>query len=300
MTIENTSISSSEPDFLGEARVCILGLGLMGGSLAMALRDRCALLLGVDPDEKVLAQALERGIVERASSDPGVLLPESDLVILAAPVRSILRLLELLPELHPGHTVVLDLGSTKTQIVKAMANLPKRFDPVGGHPMCGKEKTSLANAEPGLFIEAPFALTALPRSSPQACILAEQVVRAVGARPLWMDPHIHDRWTARTSHFSYILANLLATITPPEAWPLVGPGFRSTTRVASTSPEIMLDILLTNRVELLSAIADFRMELDLLERYLVDAEEIGLHKILSSGASRRQELLGLADIGAGQ
>jgi prephenate dehydrogenase len=167
MTIENTSISSSEPDFLGEARVCILGLGLMGGSLAMALRDRCALLLGVDPDEQVLAQALERGIVERASSDAGVLLPESDLVILAAPVRSILRLLELLPELHPGRAVVLDLGSTKTQIVKAMADLPERFDPVGGHPMCGKEKTSLTNAESGLFNRAPFALTALSRSSSQ-------------------------------------------------------------------------------------------------------------------------------------
>jgi prephenate dehydrogenase len=300
MTTENTSISSSEPDFLGEARVCILGLGLMGGSLAMALRDRCALLLGVDPDEQVLAQAQERGIVERASSDPGALLPESNLVILAAPVRSILRLIELLPELHPGRAVVFDLGSTKTQIVKAMTNLPERFDPVGGHPMCGKEKTSLANAEPGLFKEAPFALTALPRSSSHARILVEQVVHAVGARQLWMDPLIHDRWTARTSHFSYILANLLATITPPEAWPLVGPGFRSTTRVASTSPEIMMDILLTNRVELLSAIGEFRVELDLLERYLADAEETGLYEILSSGASRRQELLGLADIGAGR
>jgi len=298
--MDNPVPSSSEPDFLSTARVAVLGLGLMGASLAMDLKGRCAALLGVDPDEQVLGVALESGVVSRASPDPRQILPQADLVILAAPVGQILRLLEDLPGLHPGQAVVLDLGSTKSQIVKAMADLPERFDPLGGHPMCGKESTSITNAEPGLFKGAPFALTALPRSSNRACRLVEQLVLAIGAQPVWLDPHTHDRLTARTSHFPYIAANLLASITPPDASALIGPGFRSTTRVASTPSSVMLDILMTNRSELLSALADFRLELDLFESCLANADWTGLRQLLESGAQRRQGLLEPAGAGAGR
>jgi prephenate dehydrogenase len=276
---------------LARARIAIVGLGLMGGSLAMALKGRCALLLGVDSDEETLGLALENNVVERASSDPGEILPQADVVILAAPIGAILQLLADLPRLHPGPAIVMDLGSTKTLIVEAMAGLPDRFDPLGGHPMCGKEHTTLRNAEAGLFQGAPFALTPLGRTSAKARALAAQLVTVVGAYPVWLDPATHDQWTARTSHFPYLIASLLAAITPPSAAPLVGPGFRSTTRVAATSPVVMLDILMTNRDELLAALADFRLDLDRLEGYLARAAWADLEQMLVASAGRRRELL---------
>jgi prephenate dehydrogenase len=298
--MDTPEISGSEPDFLSKARVAVLGLGLMGASLAMALKGRCKSILGVDPDEQVLALALERGVVSAASPDPRRILPQSDLVILAAPVGAILRLIEDLPALHPGPAVVLDLGSTKSMIVQAMAGLPERFDPLGGHPMCGKESSSFANAEPGLYQGAAFALSRLPRSSARACRLVEQLVYTLGARPVWLDPLIHDRFAARTSHFPYVVANLLASITPNEASILIGPGFRSTTRVASTPTSVMLDILMTNRSEVLSCLANFRLTLDLFESYMADLDQAGLKRLFESGANRRQGLLEAVERGAGR
>ena len=156
-----------EPDFTGlaAARVAVVGLGLMGGSLALALRGHCAELVGVEPDAPAAALACERGVVDRTAS-----LAEAtacDLLVLAAPVRAILALLAELRRLPPpAQTVaVLDLGSTKREVVAAMQLLPAPYDPIGGHPMCGKEVSGLAHAEAGLFRERVFVLTPLERTS---------------------------------------------------------------------------------------------------------------------------------------
>lgn len=285
-----------ESDFISTARVAILGLGLMGGSLAMALRGKCAGLLGIDPDPETLSLARRLEIVDWASPQPGELLSQADVVIMAAPVRVILALLEELPDLHPGDAVVIDLGSTKTEIVEAMGALPKRFDPLGGHPMCGKERSNLANAEPGLYRGAPFAFTPLLRTSPRARALAAQLARAVGAYPLWLDPETHDRWVGATSHLPYLIANTLAAVVPLEAAPLVGPGLRSTTRLAPSSQAMMLDILVTNRRNLLANLRCFREHLETLEGYLAGDDERCLGELLSQGARNYEELVG--DVGA--
>ncbi|MBN2548572.1 MAG: prephenate dehydrogenase [Anaerolineales bacterium] len=273
-------------DSLSASTVAILGLGLMGGSLALALRGRCASMLGVDPDAETCQAALERQVVDQVSAEPGALLPQANLVVLAAPVGAIIQLLQDLPVLHPGAAVVLDLGSTKSAIVHTMQTLPERFDPVGGHPMCGKERGSLHNADAALYQGAVFALTALPRSSVSARSLAEQLVSVVGAHPLWMEAETHDRWVAATSHLPYLLANALAQATPPEAQPLVGPGLRSTTRLAATPRSMMLDVLATNRENLLASLQSFRQQLDRLEGCLVDGDWRALELYLSQGADR--------------
>lgn len=279
-----------EPDFtdtprLADCTVAILGLGLMGGSLALGLRGQCRSLLGVDPDLSVVQLARDRRVVDRASVSPRELLPEADLLVLAAPVGAILSILNSLPELHPGPAVVLDLGSTKREIVRAMGSLPGRFDPLGGHPMCGKEKSSLANAEDDLFHEAPFALTPLERSSRRARQIAEELVYAVGARPLWIDAETHDRWVAATSHLPYLLANTLAAVTPLEARPLAGPGLRSTTRLAPASLTMMVDILATNRDNVLAEIQRFRQALQSVENSLQAEDMEALRLQLAHGAA---------------
>lgn len=276
---------------LSDFRVAIVGLGLMGGSLGLALRGRCAALYGVDPDPSALSLAMAQGVVARAASDPKAILPEADVVILAAPVGIILDYLVNLPELHPGPAIVLDIGSTKGHVTQAMQALPSRFDPVGGHPMCGKEVGGLANAEASIFQGATFAFTPLERTSRRARSFCGQLAAALGAIPLWLDASSHDRWTASTSHLPYLLANTLAAGIPIESAPLIGPGFRSTARLAVTSPRMMRDILATNQENVLTALARFKQRLDQVEALISQGNFDTLEALLEQGAEHYQAIL---------
>ena len=250
---------------LAESSVAIVGLGLMGGSLAMALRGHCKSLLGCDLDQETLKLAREKEVVDVADSNLSAILPQADLIVLATPVRTILELLITISKYLREPVVIMDLGSTKTEIFQAMAALPPALDPIGGHPMCGKEKSGLENASGDLFIGAPFALTALSRTTQRARSLAEEMVQVIGAKPIWMEPEIHDEWVAATSHLPYLLSVALTNATPLEVSPLVGPGFQSTTRMASSNPEMMRDIFLTNQDQVIMAIRRFITKLENLE-----------------------------------
>jgi prephenate dehydrogenase len=116
---------------LADSKIAIIGLGLMGGSLALGLRGKCAAIYGIDPDPATLELALSQQIVDYADTDPANILPEVDMVILSAPVPAILTLLEKLPTYTPNPCIVMDMGSTKKLIVESMSSLPKRFDPIG-------------------------------------------------------------------------------------------------------------------------------------------------------------------------
>lgn len=281
----------SEPGFLLSSRVAVVGMGLMGGSLALALRGRCAELLGVDPDPNALQLARERGVVDHASADPWELLPQADLIVLAAPVSEILDLIPALPDLHPGWAIVMDLGSTKAQICQALERLPERFETVGGHPMCGKEVLSIANADPLLYTGATFAFTPVAGTTERARKLAEELARAVGAHPFWIDAETHDRWVAATSHLPFLVATALAATIPSEAGALAGPGFRSTTRLAATPTSMMLDVLATNRLNILKSMQRFRERIAELEQSLEDEEFDRLQGLLEAGAARRAQVM---------
>lgn len=279
-----------ESDFISNARLAIVGLGLMGGSLAMALQGKCATLLGVDADPQTVELALRRKIVLQASDRLEAILPQADVIILATPVRAILSALQQLPQVHPGRAVVMDLGSTKREIIRQMQFLPQRFEPIGGHPMCGKERGSLINAEATLFQGAAFVLTPLERTTTRARSIAEQIVQAVGARPLWLDAELHDQWAAAISHLPYLMANALAASVPLEARAMVGPGLRSAIRLAPSSLPMMLDILATNRDQVLESLRRFRQAMDQLEAALFDDQQEALQELLSQGAANYRRL----------
>lgn len=278
---------------LNEARVAIIGLGLMGASLAQALRGQCAALFGVDSDPATAEKAADLGMVEATSVKMEDIVPQANLVIFAAPVRATLGLLGRLSNVSNARAVVLDLCSTKSEIVAAMDRLPANFDPIGGHPMCGKETSGLENADPAIYREAPFVIVPLARTSPAALALTGELVQAIGARPLPLDAATHDAWTAATSHFPYLLAAALVLSSPPDAAPLVGSGFRSTARIAGSSVPMMMDILTTNRANVLSALARMKETLNGLESALREsASEQELAEALSKARERYQALVG--------
>lgn len=284
-------MSNTDFEILPESRIAIAGLGLMGGSLAHALRGYCRSILACDLDQSVITYALDGGIIDQGSTDAADILPQADIVILAAPIKGILKLIHQLPDLHPGSPILLDIGSTKVDVMNAMQNLPPRFDPFGGHPMCGKENGGIGNADASIFTEAPFAFTALHRTSAQARKFGGELAAALGSYPLWVDAETHDRWTAATSHLTFLVASALAAATPLESAPLIGTGFRSTTRVAASPASMMLDVLETNRSNILDSLVRFRSAIDELQEYLSQAELDNLKDALDASASHHQQLL---------
>jgi prephenate dehydrogenase len=272
--------------FLLHSKIAIIGLGLMGGSLALALKGKCAALYGIDPDPATRQLALRQNIVDLAEADPAKLLRLADLVILAAPVPAILTLLERLPDFTPNACIVLDLGSTKRLIVEAMSRLPERFDPIGGHPICGKERLSLENADRTLYYAAPFLLSPLPRTTSRARSAADQIIAAIGANAKTLDPAEHDRILASTSHLPFLLASALALSTPQTVAPFIGPGFRSASRLAGTPVSMMLGVIQTNRENLLSSLEALQDELALLTSAIAENDEDTLKATLNAAQQK--------------
>jgi prephenate dehydrogenase len=278
-----------QPDFnLAESKIAIIGLGLMGGSLALGLRGKCAALYGIDSHPPTLELALSQHIVDYVDSDPAKLLPEVDLVILAAPVPVILTLLEQLPGYISKPCIVMDLGSAKHLIVEAMSKLPERFDPIGGHPICGKEKLSLANAERTLYYAAPFLLTPLERTTPRALSAANQIIEAVGAKGQMIDAAEHDRILAATSHLPFLLSSALALATSQDVVPFVGPGFKSTSRLAGTSSSMMLGVLQSNRENVLNSLHQLQDQLTEIESVISSSNFSELESLLNEAQKKYQ------------
>ena len=276
---------------LQDSKIAIIGLGLMGGSLALALKGKCAALYGIDTNRATLELALEKQIVDQVDSDPVQLLPQADLVILATPVLAIIDFIQKLPSFIQKPCIVLDLGSTKRDIVRAMSLLPERFDPIGGHPICGKEKLGLENADANLYQGAAFVITALERTTIRATSAVEQIVSIIDARLIKMDARDHDRILAATSHLPFLLSSALALSTPPEFAPLTGTGFKSTSRLAGTSSHMIVGVLQSNRENILPAIQTFQNSLNQLESALQSENYKQLELLLNQSQSAYQSLV---------
>ncbi len=236
----------------------VIGLGLIGGSIARRLSQRGIPVLGADGDPATQVAVQASGVCE-ALLDPIELVAAADGVILATPVGTIEALLETLPW-RPGQ-LVLDTGSTKRRVVAAMARLPEGVWAVGGHPMAGKERSGFLASDPELFVGRPFILVPTPRTTPEAATQAEELVRILGAHPLWMDAEIHDRRVAWISHLPYVAAMALMAAAEaagdPALWEIAASGFRDATRVAASDPRMMGEVVRSNADEISMALELF-------------------------------------------
>lgn len=271
-------------------KVIIVGLGLMGGSLAVGLKKAGQYLLAIDPDRDTREYALNHKIVDRVFENPAGFITEADVVILSAPVDAILSFIPSLPDLHPGSPILIDLGSTKEQICQAYDRLPDRFQAVGGHPMCGKEVSGLSNADPSIFQDSVFAFSSCKNTTALAKRFAEWLSSLLGANPLWLSPDVHDRWVAATSHLPYLVSSALTLVTSSEVSNLIGPGFLSASRLAGSHPEMMRPVLESNRNNILEALTYFRKQLDEIEGELRSGEGPRLAHILGKARKHRKSL----------
>lgn len=234
-------------------RIGIVGLGLVGGSIAMAARRLWprALVVGVDRND-VLEAAQRLHAIDVAADDLGML-REVELVVLAAPVGENIRLMGELADAVDGEAIVTDVGSTKQAIVAAAGALPPRLTFVGGHPLAGAAHGGIAHASAELFRGCPWILTpAEPAAAAEVAALArvEAFVRTLGGRPVVMSAADHDRLVAWISHLPQLAASALMAVVgeavSAEGLALAGPGLRDTTRLASSPGRVWADICRTN------------------------------------------------------
>ena len=282
---------------LADCRVAIVGLGLMGASLAMDLMQNnlCREVRGVARRTTTVLEAFFAGAVDLATNDVHTGVMGADIVILATPVRTIVdQINEIAPTLWPG-TIVMDMGSTKGEICAALDKLPAHIQPIGGHPMTGKETAGFNAAEPKLYHNATWVLTPLPRTTPDTVALSTELVEAVGACPVVLPPERHDRLVATISHLPFLAASALVHTTQTvgaedeKVWELAAGGFRDTSRVAASDTRMFLDILMTNQPAVLAQLDNYIDQLTELRTLIENDDEAALAaKLAISQAARAQ------------
>ena len=272
---------------LKNIKVCIVGLGLMGGSLAMAIRDHVDAIVAVDINEVSLAEAKDRGIVETVSTELGIGIKDADVIILAAPVRTILSMLNSMSHIDLTGRIVTDLGSTKKEICEAMDSLASGVQAIGAHPMCGRELSGLSGAEADLFQGKKVILCRTRHTTNDAESTITKLFEAAGAKTKFLDPDLHDELVALTSHMPYLMSGALmrqaagAADREGDVWEVAASGFSDMSRLTGSNPSMMLDILLTNRTSIASRLESFRTEIDQIIQILDRGNESVLLEWLS-------------------
>ena len=277
-------------------KIGIVGLGLIGGSIALAARQLwpSSLVIAVD-NKDVLETAMRLHAIDVAADDP-IVLAEADVVILAAPVRENLTLLGDLDDNVTANAIVTDTGSTKRAIVRAAKALPPRFTFVGGHPLAGAAKGGLENARPDLFAGRPWILTPPGDRAGAAGDAVEKLtafVTALGAQPRVMSAADHDRLLAFLSHLPQLAVSALMQVVGDaagaEGLALSGRGLIDTTRLASSPADIWKDIAATNADHLGPALDAL---IETLERLRADLENGSeLENVFDAAGRWRQALV---------
>ncbi|MBI0444619.1 MULTISPECIES: prephenate dehydrogenase [Deinococcus] len=258
-------------------QAAIAGVGLIGGSVALGLRQRLLArrVIGYDASVEVLREAEALGVVDEVRATPGEWLQSCDLVVLAAPMRALAPLArDLAPFLSPA-ALVTDVGSVKAGIAAELEALGVR-NFVPGHPMAGSERGGVTHARAALLENAVWVLTPTDHTPLTALTRMRTLVEGLGAAPVVMPPDAHDQLVATVSHLPY-LASLALThmVARDERLSLLAAGgFRDLTRVASGDPRMSRDMVVENRTALREALARFRRQLERLEADLDSPEEL--------------------------
>jgi len=278
-------------------RLCVVGPGLLGGSVALAARARrlAGDIVVVGRSEASVAPAVRAGAADRGTTDLAAGLRGADFCVLATPVATLERQLAAVWAAAEPGTIITDVGSTKGRIVATAERLAgqRPLDFVGSHPMAGSERAGFAEARADLFVAATVILTPTERTAPAALGRVRAFWEAVGGRPTLLDPLTHDRATAAVSHLPHLVADALVDAVlrmDPAFLDVAARGFRDTTRIAASSPSVWREIFQDNRAALAEALAAFRKSLDHLEAVIALGDAAAVEAELDRIKQHREKL----------
>ena len=278
-------------------KVTIVGLGLIGGSMAIDIRNAgiATELIGVDINSKYILEAQDLGLVDRILPEDKAL-TIGDLVILAIPVNTLSALLPSILDTVRDNAVVIDAGSTKGQICRVVSSHPRRSQFVAAHPLAGTENSGPTAAFAGLFKGKTNIICEREKSSDQAIAVAEKLFNALGMNTIYMEPDEHDRHVAYVSHLSHVSAFLLGhTVLDIEKdekqiFSLAGSGFASTVRLAKSSPDMWAPIFEQNMEYLSQALQEYIMHLQKFQYHLMKRDTKEIYKIMTKANEIRRVL----------
>lgn len=284
--------------------VTIVGVGLIGGSIGLALSERrlAQNIIGVGRRPEALRQARLMGAVTETQADLEPAFARSELIIICTPVDMVVDVARLALEHAPPQALITDVGSVKARIVAhvsaAAAELKNRRPPIrstfpeflGSHPMAGSEKVGVEFSKADLFVNRPAIVTPTEENSAERTQALQSFWEKIGARVITMSPAAHDTAVADISHLPHLIASVLATATPDESLPLASSGWADTTRIAAGDIELWRQILLANRAPTLQALARFEKVLSEFRMALEQESPQALAELLAAGKRRRDSL----------
>lgn len=281
----------------GFGNVTIVGVGLLGGSLGLALKQRGLAdhVRGVGRRQPVLDAARDRNAIDETTTDLAAAVRDSDLIVLCTPAAMIIEQLDTVRTRIAPHVVVTDVGSTKADIcAHARGNWSKPLRFVGSHPMAGSEKFGPEHASANLYEGCVTFVEPLNEHAVDAHQTVCRLWRAVGARVVEVPPRTHDDIVARTSHIPHVVAALLAEIAAEsgDVRDFAGKGFRDVTRIAAGRAEIWRDICLTNRNAIVEGLRDFGSRIGDLAKLIEHGKADELDAFFRSAQDARQKVLG--------
>jgi len=280
-------------------QVTIIGLGLIGGSLGLALRNKSDLkVVGQDIDPFSRETAVAREAVHWSTNSLKLAVEDADLVILAVPVRRIKGIIQNMSRYLKTGCVITDVGSTKGELVKEISHIiPPAVYYIGAHPMAGSERGGIGGANPYLFENAIFCVTPNKSTHPKALKTVSDLAKLIGAKVFSVSPEKHDKMVAGVSHLPYIVAvNLVNTVSKlveedlPDTLTLAAGGFRDTTRVAGGDPVMWRDISLTNREYLVQIIDRFQKELAGIRQTIRETDEGKILECFTRAKETREKI----------
>lgn len=281
-------------------KISIIGLGLIGGSLGMKIKQEKISLevIGVARRKQTIKTAIKKKAIDRGTLDIKIGVKDADLIIVCTPVGDIVNLVKkILPFLKPN-CIITDVGSTKLKIVEEIEKiLPENIYFLGGHPIAGSEKAGIENATSSVFENSLYIITPGKCKNKKVINLLKKFIIKLGAKPKILSPKEHDYYLARISHFPHILAATIVNTLKisKESKELInlapyGKGFKDTTRIAESPSHLWVDIVLSNREEILKAISSFEKQLCLIKKFIKEKDRKKLQNTFDNASEIRKKI----------
>jgi prephenate dehydrogenase len=274
-------------------RVTVIGVGLMGGSLALALRKNGLTkeIFGVSQRHSSLVTAMKNGVIDNGFTDPVKAVQGSDLVVFACPVQTIMRFLPSVNKALRRGCILTDVGSTKVEIVEEAEKIlsaPGNF--VGSHPLAGSEKRGIDHAVDNLYENTICIMTPTEKTNRVAKEKIKHMWSKIGAHVKFLAPEEHDRILSNISHLPHLLSFVLMNVVPEGDMQFAAQGFRDVTRVAASSPQMWVDIFLSNKKNVLNALDSTVSQFSELRKAIIKNDEKTLLEYITKAKEKRDAI----------